>query len=88
MTENENMKNSDATYKTEFKWIKLFNGIRALLKRWKDSLIEKDDVVNYGLQLRWKVVKNSYSTMSCVLRWFSVFLIWINLNEIQKWNPK
>jgi len=28
---NENMKNSNATYKTEFKWITLFNGIRALL---------------------------------------------------------
>jgi len=28
---NENIKNSDATYETEFKWIKLFNGIRALL---------------------------------------------------------
>jgi len=54
---NENMKNSDATYKTEFKWIKLFNGIRALLQRWKDSLIEKDDVVNYGLQLRLKSSK-------------------------------
>ena len=31
MTENENIKNSDATYETEFKWIKLFNGIQALL---------------------------------------------------------
>jgi len=31
MTEkNENIKNSDATYEPEFKWIKLFNGIRAL----------------------------------------------------------
>jgi len=27
---NENIKNSDATYEPEFKWIKLFNGIRAL----------------------------------------------------------
>ena len=28
---NENIKNSDATYETEFKWIKLFTGIWALL---------------------------------------------------------
>ena len=28
---NENIKNSDATYETEFKWIKLFNEIQASL---------------------------------------------------------
>jgi len=30
LKKNENIKNSDATYEPEFKWIKLFNGIRAL----------------------------------------------------------